>query len=183
LRRFRSEVDPTFVPLWVRNVYQNESGGLHIFDRHVLATACCDNNSQLTIQADFRQHIPGTDFRRYRPHTILDILEGPEHTKIHPKLPGAFVEFGMPEFLKWKEKAWWGQQWSREDEDKERQSEMFLDSRRQTIADIDNKWRAESDYRWDHDWRYMNRLHGQMTMEEQKQAAAHDAWARRRVYH
>lgn len=177
VERFRREVDPTFVPLWVRNVYRHPCGSEHIFDRHVLAISVCDNNSVISIQHDFRRGILGAD-RRYRPHTILDILEGPPHTAIEPGLPGAFKEFGPDDLQKWKEKAWWGQQFSKEED-----SAYYLEQERQKIQAIDDKWRAESDYRWDHDWRYMNRLHQQMTMEEQKAALAQDAWARRRVYH
>lgn len=158
VKRFREEIDPSFIPLWLRHVWISPAGTEQFFDYHVLSFA-----AEAMLEPDEKGNLPQPhrDFRGVlfpyrgetrRPHSYIEIL----HTK-SKTLPKKFLglprPLSMSDFHKYREVTYWNNLADRKQRAKE-QSE-FEDEQ---IRKVDAYWQAESDYRWDHDWRHMSKL-------------------------
>lgn len=169
----RRDIDPFFIPLWVKNVYQSTSGGVLVFVRHVLAFGPGDY-PQSRQHHDFRlappefSAIQDKHYRLYspRPHDLLEILEGPE-IPWSPELPGAFVPLGWEHYHKYKALSWMMRDAIQNDLDpQEEQARAAWEAKKAEVEAVDRYWKQESDYRWEHDWRYLRKQHEGLTSEE-----------------
>lgn len=169
VRRFREEIDPSFLPLWMRHAYRTPEGSEVYFDYHCLAFES-ENNLVVDAQSgtvrgphiDFITHPPlqAAYGPRRRPHSYISILHW--KTKLlPPQVLGVPRQLSMSDFHHFREITWLNEQASRKD--------LAAEKIRQYNADmlaVDMKYRAAMDYRWDQDWNYLSRLVEKLTVEE-----------------
>ncbi len=169
---FRRDIDPYFIPLWVKNVYQSTSGGVAVFVRHVIAFG--NPYPETRVHTDFRRSPPefsaywDKHYSRYppRPHDIMEILEGPE-IPWSPELPGAFYPISWMHYAKYKALGYLARELAQLGLDpKDEEARAAVEAKKKELIAIDRRFKQESDYRWDHDWRYMKNLHAGLNAEE-----------------
>lgn len=166
VKAFRRDIDPLFVPLWVRNVYRSSGGTDLVFDRHVLAVGL--RWSEMPVQQDLQNVFLPTGYFNHYPNSILPfdgILEGPP--LLDPKLPGGFIPIDWSHYQRYRGYAWAGRYL---DMDKYGE-EVALESLERTRA-IDRAWKAESDYRLEHDWKHLTKLGQQLDVQERNAVLA-----------
>lgn len=152
--RFRKEIDPYFIPLCVKTVYESPAHTEMIFIRHAIGIAAGDN-PPFKRMADFKfcqVHNPVVVDRKMlgEPHHVLEILEGPHPTWWPQELPGPFYPISEMHLKKYKALNYWGRHVSKEEEGKQ-----YVEYEKARLEGIHKYYREEMDYRWNHDWRYM----------------------------
>lgn len=152
--RFRKEIDPYFIPMCVKTVYRSPANTEMVFVRHVIAFAGGDTplarkhwdfrNCQIQNPVMVDKHRIGD------PHDIMEILEGPHLGYLPQELPGPFYPLSEMHLHKYKALSYWGRHISKEEE-----GEEYVAWAKANVKAIDTFYKQESDYRWEHDWRYM----------------------------
>lgn len=181
LRRFRAEIDPSAIVLWLRHVWRSPAGGDHNFDYHLISYQ--DPNWEKVgpdtpanpPHPDFRSTMPSLWGRPRHPHGYIEIL----HSKskelekgLSGKIIGAFCPFSIVHLLKYKEITWLNAQAEREG-----QSQEDIDAKAAAIRAVDAKWQAESDYRWDHDWNHISENMNKLSSEDIRALGAAQAYS------
>lgn len=182
VKRFKEEIDPSFLPLWMRHAYRTPEGDIVYFDYHCLTftspnNIIVDEDDQDTEKVvvrhphiDFIKHPPlqPTYGERAFPHSYLGskpgfggILYWP--SKLLPrKVVGIPRPLSMMDFSYYRELTWLHTQARRKDINAQ-QVESFYSA----MKEVDRKFQSEHDYRWDHDWQYLTRLVNNLSSEEQ----------------
>ena len=163
VRAFRRDIDPSFMPLWVRNVYRHPAGSLHVFDRHVMTVGA--PYGEMPVHHDLLNvFMPTSDWRGIKPNSILPfdgILEGAPI--FHEKLPGAFIPLGWDHYQRYRAYSYYGRYM-----DMEKYGEtVAMEAHNRTMA-IDRAWKQESYYRLEHDWEYLMGLARALNSEERR---------------
>lgn len=184
IRMFRRTIDPLFVPLWVCTVYRTPAGGDLTF-WHMAISVGNDHAGdplELGVPRTREMELHARDYElrsiRYgdervpRPFRLIEILEGPLD-KLWQRLPGDFIQLNASHYWKIKGMAWWADELAKHHVINSETDLLDLKAKQyevecvENIKRIDKRWRAESDYRWDHDWGYMQRQIEGLTTEEQ----------------
>jgi len=175
VRRFREDIDPSMLPVWMRHVWRSPEGGLHYFDYHVLSF---ENPDWDKVGPESEQNPPHRDFRGVRqstkgpsrrPHDYIEILYSKSRIlarALSPDIIGAFWPLSMMHYHKYREITWANNQAIRKD-----QAEASNEAIKDRIRRVDAHYRAESDYRWDHDWNHLQSNAEGLSIEEQRQVA------------
>lgn len=149
----RAEIDPTMIPLWVRNTYRNVAGGTYTFDRHVIVAYDKDRP---------RRH---PDLRAlsitsggHEPNWIVEILGDTGGV-----LPGPFIALGMLHYYRYKELTEIANH-----ENIEEHHRAYIQGRLNKIRKIDEQWEAESNYRWNQDWGFLMRQRDKLDSTDRK---------------
>lgn len=162
------DVDNLFVPMWVCTVYRMPAGAEEKFWRQVIASGHPD----WCEKPDFDFRTIGYSPKGIRPHRIIEILEK-DPVPSWSRLPGDYIEISGMHLQKYKALGWLYTKLAESINAKDKQDiydERAVQYRKGVLAEIkktEDYWRAESNYRWDHDWNHMMRLAGQLNSEEQ----------------
>lgn len=160
---FREEIDPTMVPLWVRSVYRNTTGGVYVFDRHVITAydpKRINTHPKYPVHPDLI-NITATS-GGFHPNWIVEILGDKGGV-----LPGPFVAFGMLHYYRYKELTEIANHESIEDNHRN-----YIQGRLDKIRRMDEQAEAESNYRWDQDWGFLMRQRDKLDASDRRLVSA-----------
>jgi hypothetical protein len=150
VRAFRLEFDPTFTPLWVRNIYRRPNGMLLYYDRHAIGVydpQLEGSGIELTYgELEWTSH-------KLRPNKVFDILWGGKNP-ISSDLPGQYQPLDWAQFHEKIHCKDWVAFILDELGDKtiEERVEIIARHRRDMKEKFYADLKAELDYRFDHDW-------------------------------
>jgi hypothetical protein len=187
VEHFREQVDALFVPMNVRTVYRNTTSGRIVkFDRHVIALG---NNHPLTYpHSELRRHpvLKPTMAHEHEltPHELLDILEVQVPGQKYTPVPGPFIPLQTKHVWQYKELAKWADDLLYETGRNYKDFRNVLADRRKAEyikgrQEIFQKFKDESDYRWDHDWQWFMRQFARLTAQEKASIQREAGTARR----
>ena len=151
VRVIKKEIQETFVPCWVRNLYRDIRGNVQYFDRMVIAFYNEQKESS-GLELHFGHLYRGSSDRGPRPNEVFDILEGPPI--YGDDVPGAFIPGGWQAYqdlllLIDYRKAVEEQQGNlSQDQITAAMVSRFQAKKAEQWASL----KAAQDYKWDHDW-------------------------------